>query len=622
MRSIFHIPKTFVLTILACVLGLSAVAQSSLVHFWVFDGSMPNNTPLTQIESSYSVAGDALITYHSALEGYPFEPGHPNWRKASLERRNAPTPLNYRPEGNGGVSFENSDMRGAQVKQPFTGDAGENTLYFHLPTTGFENILLSFAAMDEGAAENLLIDYSIDPSGNNWITDGLAQTSFNLAIFYQLYQIDFSDIAATANNADFMVRMRFQGSDMGADDGDRVTFNNIALDGDVLSGMNFPPVVVAPIGFQATIEESESFSFDLNEVFSDPENDPLTFAAVSSNPGLVSATISGSTLNITPVKRGDSEITISASDGNNPAVESSFRVLVYPKPLDLSTFYEPLEEFTFGYWNPNEPEHSYPEHMLFLQSDKSDPALNDPLLFAYYIPHDDYHGDDAGTIGFPYNNTRRTRINGLGEDGISFINTGRNRDVGGMLLAIGMPDTKSPSWEIKWTAGTIAANERTYALRLMYRYGIEGEFMDFYGEPHVYVSSEDGHTEEFTIYPMFGDLLAPYVQLLWKYYHVDGDSGPRAEIRLDDISIRALVNLDEKPSVKPRIHAEGKNIVLDTRDVQDVDLQIYNLSGQLVFSNSFKLNQKAVLQTGLNKGMYIVRLNTATGSHTTKIVLD
>jgi hypothetical protein len=73
--------------------------------------------------------------------------------------------------------------------------------------------------------------------------------------------------------------------------------------------------------------------------------------------------------------------------------------------------------------------------MLFLQSDKNDPVLTDLLEQPYYIPVGEYADEDAANIGFPYRNTRRTRLNGLGENGISFINTGRGRDLGGVLVS-------------------------------------------------------------------------------------------------------------------------------------------------------------------------------------------
>jgi hypothetical protein len=98
-----------------------------LTHYWLFDTSLPNDQPLEEIESFYALAQPGLLTFHSALPGYPFDPAHPNWRKASMERRNAPTPINYRPEGNNNIPYANCNMRGIQIKQPFAGDGGAKT---------------------------------------------------------------------------------------------------------------------------------------------------------------------------------------------------------------------------------------------------------------------------------------------------------------------------------------------------------------------------------------------------------------------------------------------------------------------------------------------------------------
>ncbi len=135
--------------------------------------------------------------------------------------------------------------------------------------------MFSFAAIDEGAADALLIDYNVEASGTNWTSEGLSQTSFDLGIFYQLYQIDFSGIAETVNNPHFRVRIRFTGSNMGAEDGNRVTFNNFALDGNVIGGINLPPEVIGSVPFQEMIEEADGFTIDLLTLFSDPDNESL-----------------------------------------------------------------------------------------------------------------------------------------------------------------------------------------------------------------------------------------------------------------------------------------------------------------------------------------------------------
>ena len=201
------------------------------VHsFWHFDTDMPNNTPLETFDATFQDQGNAFIEFHSALSGYPFHSGHPNWRKASMERRNQPTSVNYSEAGNNDQPYDAGEMRGMQVRQPFTGDGGENTLIFHFDVTLYEGLRFSFAAKDEGAAERLKIDYSVSSGDPEWITAGMNQTVFPLSGSYQQFSVDFSHLQSMDYNPDFQIRIRFEGEDMTLDSGDRVTFNNILLE--------------------------------------------------------------------------------------------------------------------------------------------------------------------------------------------------------------------------------------------------------------------------------------------------------------------------------------------------------------------------------------------------------
>ena len=204
---------------------------SPLRYFWYFGDEMVNNTPLETIEATYSLVEPARIRFHSALDGYPFDDTHPQWRKASMERRNRPTDLNYHPAGNEGRPYDANRMRALQIRQPFTGDGGENKLIFDVPATGLDHIVFRFAAMDEGAADVLLIDYSVDGDGEAWTTDGLEQHRFTLKPTFRVYQVDFSDIEMVRDNPDFRIRIRFDGDPalLAADNGNRVTFNNFSI---------------------------------------------------------------------------------------------------------------------------------------------------------------------------------------------------------------------------------------------------------------------------------------------------------------------------------------------------------------------------------------------------------
>jgi hypothetical protein len=205
-------------------------SPEQIIHFWLFDNSLANDTPLESVDATFSLISDARLNYHSALAGYPFDDAHPSWRKASMERRNSPTSINYHPQANNNIPFEDANMRALQIRQPFTGDGGENTIYITIPTQGFQNVKFQFAAKNEGAADALLIDYSsTEPA--TWTATGLTHTTLTLGDDYQLYSIDLSAIDAANDNPDLQLRIRFAGTEMAVDDGNRVTFNNFSLSG-------------------------------------------------------------------------------------------------------------------------------------------------------------------------------------------------------------------------------------------------------------------------------------------------------------------------------------------------------------------------------------------------------
>lgn len=70
--------------------------------------------------------------------------------------------------------------------------------------------------------------------------------------------------------------------------------------------------------------------------FQDPADDPLTYSAESSDPGIISVAISGTTLTLTPVSAGDATVTVTASDGS-PETTQTFAATVQEPVLSSST---------------------------------------------------------------------------------------------------------------------------------------------------------------------------------------------------------------------------------------------------------------------------------------------
>ena len=297
--------------------------------------------------------------------------------------------------------------------------------------------------------------------------------------------------------------------------------------------------------------------------------------------------------------------------------------------------------YRFEYWDANQPERTYPPHMVFQQSSKNDPMLADPMTHPYHVPASEVHGDDANSIGFPYRLTRRTRLNGLGDQGISFINTGRGRDLGAAVLAI---DTRGlHGITVGWTAGTLAPNSRTYAIRLQYRLGPDQPFDDVPGqggEPLEYMRSATAdHTQVFHPLTLPADANnKPYVQLRWKFYftgqQLNPYDGSRDMLRLDDIVVSAL-NLGHHESPASHFNArlwpnpahEEASLGLSLADNQHIRIEVLDGGGRLLkvvrdegFSPGW--HTIPIATSWLRPGIYLLRVSGHQGSTTLKLFVS
>ncbi len=115
------------------------------------------------------------------------------------------------------------------------------------------------------------------------------------------------------------------------------------------AAVNVAPVVSNPIPDITQNEGFATYDVDLSAVFYDANDDELTYSAVSNNEAVVTVGVIGSTLTLTEVGTGASNITVTANDGNlgtvndvfvfNNIVSStnlleSLQVEVYPNPAE------------------------------------------------------------------------------------------------------------------------------------------------------------------------------------------------------------------------------------------------------------------------------------------------
>ncbi|PQJ76307.1 hypothetical protein BTO16_10320 [Polaribacter glomeratus] len=200
-----------------------------LMYFWLMNADIPNDAPLQSVNATFSrTSSSAVINYKSSLTGYPFNNANASWRKASLERKNEPTALNYFSNGNHNIAYDPFIMRGVQIKQPFKNGNNENTLELNFPTSGFRDVKLSFAIFSNGAAQTVLVDYW---NGSSWSNANLTNPNLSISDAYAIKEFDFSNVTIADNNANFKVRIRFNGTNMTIEDNKQVFINNIAVEG-------------------------------------------------------------------------------------------------------------------------------------------------------------------------------------------------------------------------------------------------------------------------------------------------------------------------------------------------------------------------------------------------------
>ena len=90
-----------------------------------------------------------------------------------------------------------------------------------------------------------------------------------------------------------------------------------------------PPASCGPLP-QVTVNVGESTT--VTSCFDDPNGDMLTYSATSSNPGVATASISGTSVTVNAVAPGNTSVTITASDPEGLQGQQSFQVMVPNRP--------------------------------------------------------------------------------------------------------------------------------------------------------------------------------------------------------------------------------------------------------------------------------------------------
>ena len=95
---------------------------------------------------------------------------------------------------------------------------------------------------------------------------------------------------------------------------------------------NRPPTAVGTIPAQTLTEHGTVWRVNLTGYFSDPDGDPLTYQAGSSDADVVAARISGSTVTIQPGTAGTAIVTVTAKDGRGGLAYLAIEISVEAEP--------------------------------------------------------------------------------------------------------------------------------------------------------------------------------------------------------------------------------------------------------------------------------------------------
>lgn len=253
------------------------------------------------------------------------------------------------------------------------------------------------------------------------------------------------------------------------------------------------------------------------------ESVPIPITAIP-NPGYRFAGWSDPTLPHSP----SISVTIDRDTSFTALFEIDSAATSRPSPFDLAT-----GNYSFTNWPASSAAGTYPAHMLFRRGNS---ASTDPLL------------NDAADIDYTagYNATSQTRINGLGNDGFSFLNTSSGTNLGAAVLALNTLGRTNIT--VGFTAGTITTTPRDFRIRLQYKVG-GGAWTDVPGIIEYTRNTAAGHSQTFSginLSALTSQAVnnKPAVLLRWKYYNADPTvtTGARPQLRVDEVSVSSTAS--------------------------------------------------------------------------------
>jgi len=142
------------------------------------------------------------------------------------------------------------------------------------------------------------------------------------------------------------------------------------------------------------------------------------------------------------------------------------------------------------------------------------------------------------------------------------------------------------------------------------------------GQEIEYVTAQQGDVKRFSDISLPDNIMnQKYVQFLWKYYLVEGDTSSRAQLRLDDIVFNNVTGINESQKAKFDIYTKDGDIILTSPTIVNGDIMVYDVMGRLIKTNKIRNSTTSVVDLGMIKGVFVVRLITSENNFLTKILL-
>ena len=324
--------------------------NSELIYYWNFNLAQETVTEVTPNYSA-SNASSAKITYPGTGDGY----------------------MDIDTDGYV-TNVRNNDP--AETLLKVRNPSNTRSLNLDIPTTGFRKIVLQFAtARSNNGANTQNYTYTID--GSNYINTGLIKIAHNPNTDptppipdVDLVTLDFSNIDAVNNNANFKVKIEFAGDAASGLTGNN-RFDNVTLEG--------VPLNEPPSGL--TYSASNTFAVDTAITPIVPSvNGAVTSYSVSPElpTGLNLDTTTGIIAGIPTIASAAANYTITATNafGNTTAVIS----------IEVTTAVVDTTLYLFQYWNFNNLD--APVSGVFITT----PVLPDATLIASNTANITYPG--------------------------------------------------------------------------------------------------------------------------------------------------------------------------------------------------------------------------------------